>query len=80
MKKILIDMDDVITNTDWFTAIEQVIEGKMDRSYPGFHLEETLTPEDQKRFIANFDKINFYKLPCFNIYTTILRIFNKNLT
>lgn len=60
MKRIIIDMDDVITKTDWFTGIESVIKGKMDRTYPGFHLEDILTPEDQKRFFANFDKINFY--------------------
>lgn len=60
MKRILIDMDDVITKTDWFTGIEQFTKEKLDRSYPGFHLEEILSPDDQKRFFDNFDKINFY--------------------
>ena len=59
MKKLIIDMDDVITSIDYFVEFEKFAGKKLDHSYNGYHLEDVLG--DQKEaFFANFDQINFY--------------------
>lgn len=60
MKKLIIDMDDVITKTDYFSELEKYTNKKLDRSYKGFYLEELLG-DDKANFFNNFDKVNFYK-------------------
>ena len=59
MKKMIVDMDDVITKTDYFVELEKYAGKKLDRSYKGFHLEELLG-DHKKDFFDHFDEINFY--------------------
>ena len=59
MKKIIVDMDDVITKTDYFIELEKYAGRTLDRSYKGFHLEDLLG-ERKKEFFDHFDEINFY--------------------
>lgn len=71
MKKIMIDMDNVLTDTDFFNIIENYLGEKVDFNKTGFYIQNILG-DRKEDFFNKFKHMNLYKnsilLPdCYNV-------------
>ncbi|MBQ3021062.1 MAG: hypothetical protein IJD92_02410 [Bacilli bacterium] len=60
MKKVMIDMDNVLTDTDFFEIIEEYVGEKIDFDNVGFYLQDVLG-DKKEDFFNKFKYMNLYK-------------------